>query len=127
MMDSKLYYEAHVTLEPVLDNRQITLRLIALKYDFRVADLLMKKRDVDTPTRSKYDSFLTTRDKNLDAIQRRVRGCVEELKAEGFDVWRFKIEDTIMDSQLENYPDMPTVSNRRRDDKQPFTIPPEQM
>lgn len=125
-MKSRLYYEAHVTLEPVNEERHAALLLIALQYDFRVADLLMKKRDVDTPTRSKYDSFLTTRDQDMNEIKRRVRGCVEKLKAEGFDVWRYKIEDTIMDSQLESYADMPRVSGKVREVK-PFTIPPEQM
>jgi hypothetical protein len=128
MTNSKLYYEAHVTLEPVYEDspKAAVLRRIAVKFDFRVADLLMKKRSIDTPERSMFDSFLTTRHPDFDVVKARVFCAVTALKDEGFDVWRFKIEDTVMDSQLEDYPDMPKVSGKRREDK-PFFIPPEQM
>jgi DNA-directed RNA polymerase beta subunit len=94
MTNSKLYYEAHVTLEPVYEDspKAAVLRRIAVKFDFRVADLLMKKRSIDTPERSMFDSFLTTRHPDFDVVKARVFCAVTALKDEGFDVWRFKID-----------------------------------
>jgi hypothetical protein len=96
------YYEAHVTIEPVFDARLEQFKEIAAKHDFRVADLLMKKREGDTAEQSQYDSFCTGRSEDIGAIRGRVVGLCFELRRMGFTVWRYKIEDTIIDSRHED-------------------------
>ena len=99
---SKLYYEAHITIEPVFDERLEAARVLAEGFEFRVADLLMQKREEDTPERSKNDTFMTGHATSLNDIKARVSNLVAELKIEGFTVWRYKIEDTIMDSRAKD-------------------------
>lgn len=55
------YYEAHVTIEPVFDDRLEELVRIANANHFRVADLLMKKRKDATAVRSDCDTRSRTR------------------------------------------------------------------
>lgn len=97
-----LYYEAHVTIAPVFDDRLELFKEIAARHQFRVADLLMKKRADDTPEMSQYDSFCTGRDTNMPEILRRIACMVCDLQLEGFDVWRYKLEDTLIDSRTDD-------------------------
>jgi len=99
-MEAKYYYEVHVTIEPVFDDKLEQARLIAEKYKFRVANLLMKKREKDTEERSAKDTFMTGHGKLYRDVATRVIGLVKELHAEGFKVWRYKIEDTMIDSRI---------------------------
>lgn len=71
-MKSKLYYEAHVTVEPVFEEQYQLLKKISEQYNFRIADLLMKKRDSDTPERSKYDTSMTGHGTDLDDMKGRL-------------------------------------------------------
>ncbi len=98
-MESKLYYEAHVTIEPVFDERLELFRRIAQAHHFRVAELLMKKRSDDTEDRSSKDSFCTSHSKYFEVIKSNTISMVNNLKDMGFKVWRYKIEDTILDSR----------------------------
>ena len=98
--DAKYYFEAHVTIEPVFDQRLEYAAAIAREYKFKIADLLMKKRNEDTAQRSQYDTFMTGHSKHYDDIQNRIYKLVTTLKSKGFKVWRYKIEDTLMDSKL---------------------------
>lgn len=95
-----LYFEAHITIEPVFDQDLEQVRVIAGRYEFRVADLLMKKRKQDTAERSQYDTFCTTRSKLFEDIERRTKGCQEALEQAGFKVWRVKIENTLFDKRF---------------------------
>lgn len=99
---AKYYYEAHVTIEPVFDERREAAKVIAEKWKFRLADLLMKKRSEDTEERSSRDTFMTTHSKEMIDITYRTVSLVKELKNAGFKVWRYKIEDTVMDSRIED-------------------------
>ena len=63
-----MYYESHVTVEPLFGEDLEKLKSIAEVYKFRVADLLMQKRPEDSPERSKYDTFATGQHKNLRLI-----------------------------------------------------------
>lgn len=98
-MISKLYYEAHITIEPVFDEDLARAKPFAELYGFRVAELLMKKREEGTETRSKYDTFMTGHGKEYYDIQNRTACLVKVLQDAGFKVWRYKIEDTILDSR----------------------------
>lgn len=102
MDDSKLYYECHITIEPVFDDRFLNAKDIANSHGFRIADLLMKKRCEDTEVRSKHDTFMTGRSKNYKDLHDRMVACIVDLKENEFQVWRYKIEDTLLDSKFED-------------------------
>lgn len=99
---SKLYYEAHITIEPVFDFDRDYAGYIAEDYGFKLAHLLMKKRKEDTEERSSKDTFMTGHSKSFKDLEQRTKECIIELQASGFKVWRYKIEDTILDSRTED-------------------------
>lgn len=94
-----LYLEAHVTIEPVFDDDLEKVEEICAAHGFKIASLLMKKRIEDTEERSKYDTFMTAHDKSLNNIKNKVKNLVESLISQGIKVWRYKIEDTVLDSR----------------------------
>ena len=96
---AKLYFEAHVTIEPIFDEKLVSASEIARKHGFKIANLLMKKREEDTETRSKYDTFMTSHGMSLTFMKIRVKSLIQDLQAHDFKVWRYKIEDTVMDSR----------------------------
>ena len=100
--ESKLYYEAHITIEPVFDEAREYVRVVAEANKFKLADLLMKKRSEDTEERSSKDTFMTGHSKSLLDIETRTRDTIRELQEAGFKVWRYKIEDTILDSRTKD-------------------------
>jgi hypothetical protein len=97
---TQLYFEAHVTVDPVFDGRLLQMKAIVKPYQFRVADLLMKKRAQDTAERSKEDTFCTGRGKNYADVKDRTTRLVSALKTFGFKVRRWKIENTLDDVRL---------------------------
>lgn len=99
MNDNILYYEAHITIEPVFDERLQLFNSCCRIYDFRAAELIMKKRKLDTPERSTYDTFATGRDKDFNNLKARMEDLVALLKDEDFAVWRFKLEATLLDER----------------------------
>lgn len=96
---TRLYYECHVTIEPVFDERREAAAVLARAYGFRLADLLMQKRKEDTPERSKQDTFMTGRGKQYGPLYERMRGLCRALRAHGFLLHRAKIEDTLFDTK----------------------------
>jgi len=96
------YYECHVTVEPcVEEERLLLLKKVCKGHQFRVADLLLVKRKVETAARSNKDSFCTTRASTLSETQRRLNALVEILNNNGFKVWRAKIEAVIYDEKFD--------------------------
>lgn len=100
--NSRHYYEAHITIEPVFEERLEQFKTICQDYKFRVATLLMQKRKSDTEERSKNDSFCTGRGISYTDIQTRMLACIDKLQKEGFKVWRYKIESTLLDSRYDD-------------------------
>jgi hypothetical protein len=101
-MSSFLYYEAHVTVEPVFDERLEQFSELCKKYQFRAADLLMKKRKNDTPARSSFDSFCTGRSNIQSELFDRMIGLLDDLKNSDFKVYRYKIEAALFDSKIDD-------------------------
>jgi hypothetical protein len=94
-----LYYEAHITIEPCFGEALELVDGLARINDFRVAELLMQKREEDTAERSKFDTFMTSRHKSYVELKRRTIECVTALQQYEFKVWRYKIEATILDTK----------------------------
>jgi hypothetical protein len=102
-MEAKHYYESHITIEPVFDDHDLKfIRAFAATHSFKLADLLMRKRDADTEERSSKDTFMTGHSKDLGDIKQRTRAIVKGLQSSGFKVWRYKIEDIVLDSRIED-------------------------
>lgn len=99
MKTENTYYECHVTIEPVFDEKREQVKSIANAYNFKVAELLMKKRKNETETRSDKDTFTTGHSKDRNDLVIRMTNLVNDLKSNGFKVWRYKIEDVHLDSR----------------------------
>jgi hypothetical protein len=99
-----LYYEAHVTVEPLFGDKLDIFKKICREKGFTVADLLMQRRKEDTPERSKNDSFCTGRSPTFGELKTRMVEVIETLKANQIKVWRYKIEDTLLDSKIQPDP-----------------------
>lgn len=93
------YYECHITVEPVFGERLELLNELAVRYQFRVANLLFQRRATETPTRSNKDSFCTGRDQKYDDMKTRMEALVVSMEESGFQVWRRKIEAVILDER----------------------------
>lgn len=97
------YYESHVTIKPVFDQGRVALlKELCETNEFRIADLFMQKRAEDTPERSKFDTFCSGRDTDLASLTTRMLSLVTSCRAMGFTVWRYKIEDVILDSKIDD-------------------------
>lgn len=97
-----LYFESHVTVEPVFDDRLAEFKRVASRHQFRAAELLMKKRREDSAERSKYDTFATGRSSDREKLQSLMLSLIRELQSLGFQVWRYKIEDCLLDSRYDD-------------------------
>jgi len=97
-----LYLESHITIEPVFEDKLLLASEIAKKYNFKVADLLMKKRETDSEERSKYDTFMTGHSQDKQDLTQRTINLVKELQETGFKVWRYKLEEAFVDSRIED-------------------------
>ena len=127
VLETQLYFESHVTIEPVFEYDDIEcnncglclierdhaksncpgptsdidkVKQISREYGFKVADLLMQKRAEDSAERSRHDTFTTGRSKSYEDIHTRMVGLIKALQKAGFKVWRYKIEDTVLDSKM---------------------------
>ncbi len=96
------YYEAHITVDPVFDDHLKRFEQIAKLHGFRVATLLMQKRKEATPERSVNDSFCTGRSISYSDIKDRMLTLLDALREDGFRVWRYKIESTLLDSRYDD-------------------------
>jgi hypothetical protein len=97
-MDS-LYYEIHVTIEwsdRVLQYLDV-LKQLAKNNGFHMGDLLLMKRDEE---RSHKDVFFTARADTYDEAEEMVVNFERLLDAGTYKVIRYKIEDTVLDSKI---------------------------
>lgn len=98
-------YETHITIEPVLDDRRkMDLQLIAEQCHFKVAELLMVKKD-GKMSESRLDSFLTGHDKEYPKAYDNMTDLISRLQQANFKVWRYKIECIILDSKYQHDPE----------------------
>lgn len=100
--DPPLYFEAHVTIEPVYDERLARFTELCRERKFHVATLVMQKRKEDTPDRSKFDSFCTGHGNDGEELKARMFSLLDELKKESYQIWRYKIEVVPLDSRYDD-------------------------
>ena len=97
MKCATLYYEVHVTIDPIAEQRVKVLRSVADAFGYRLAKLIMRKeggRDVPHTD----DMFLTTRGIEYEEVEENLTNFVRALQTANFKVRRYKIEDTLVDS-----------------------------
>ncbi len=97
-----MYFEAHVTIEPVFEERLEEVKLLSQAKGFKVATLLMQKRKEDTPELSKYDTFTTGHSTDYFDLEDRTYNLVTSLQNSKFKVLRYKIEECMLDSRIED-------------------------
>ena len=97
---SKLF-EGHVTIEPVFDADREKADQLAKLYGFKLADLLMQKKRSALPERSDKDTFMTGHSADFDSLKARMENLGRDLRAAGFSVWRYKIEEILWDVKFE--------------------------
>jgi hypothetical protein len=90
-----IYYECHVTVSPVFDEKLEEFKNICRNRGFSVAKLLMAKGGA-----SKKDSFCTGRSDTYEDMFNRMTALVYELQQFDFEVWRYKIEVVVLDVKL---------------------------
>lgn len=90
-------YECHITIEPVFDERLTQFQILAEDQGFRVAKLLLQKTRRETAERSNKDSFCTGHSNEYPDIFERMHALRKNLLAQGFKVWRYKIEQILLD------------------------------
>ena len=98
-ISESLYFESHITIDPVLeDDAKIgLLRVLVKGQGFRIAELLMRNGSGE---HSREDSFMTGRSKDLPDLSLRTQNLVTQLKEFGFRVRRYKIESALVDSKV---------------------------
>jgi microcystin degradation protein MlrC len=94
------YYESHVTIAPVFDDRLTEFRRLVSQFGFRVADLIMVKDAADPGTPSQRDAFCTGRDSAFDTLKQRMDALITVLHLSHFSVWRAKIEAVLHDERF---------------------------
>lgn len=91
-----LYYESHVTIEPVASvDRAVKLEALCQACGFKVAKLLMQ-----TGEPSRKDTFCSSRSDDIVDISHRMLDLVDTLRDRDFKVFRYKIEAVITDVRL---------------------------
>lgn len=101
-MKSKLYYEVHVTIDPVFDARREVADAIAKSHGFKLAKLIMRKKEAEGETPAQDDTFMTGHGQDYEDMVDRTTRLVKFLQHNDFVVRRYKIEDTLADSRLED-------------------------
>lgn len=96
---SSLYYEAHITIDPVFDERRAEAERLASIHSFRLAKLIMRKHEADEERPAQDDTFMTGTDCYMNVLLDNMIRLITELKSYGFVVRRYKLEDIIVDSR----------------------------
>lgn len=87
-------FEAHVTLEPFLDdNDRAIVDAKAQAYAFRTAKLFMEKT-------AQRDAFCTGHSVCRNDLTLRLIGFIKSLQRGGYEVRRYKIEEVVVDSRI---------------------------
>ena len=112
MHTTELYFESHITIEPVFDDKLDRAGAIAEAHGFRLANLLMQKRSFDTPERSKHDTFMTAQGGDYGVLFALTLQTVRTLQEANFKIWRIKLENTLFDTRYNGHEGVPSDLKR---------------
>lgn len=104
------YYEAHVNLGEM--NQELTDKLAAVlsQIDFKTTDIVSMPYDgLETED---FTVIITTKDSNLKSLTKRINDSVLLLSGLGYNVQRYKIESTIIDSKYEDKLDLLHIGDK---------------
>lgn len=96
-MIAKHYFECHITIDPVFAERRQLAGVLAGRHNFRLAKLFMTKEQPSTE-----DTFMTGSDRVSELLTLRMAQLISELQANAFTVRRYKIEDIVLDSRIDD-------------------------
>lgn len=91
-MESRLYYEGHITLAAPVTCEPALEQLVEL-HGGRLSKFAMLKTD-EEPL-----GFISMRDRRLAHIIARMNRLCSALEKHGWEIKRYKIEDTLLDTQ----------------------------
>jgi predicted secreted hydrolase len=97
-MNKSLYYEVHVNIEPVFGDLG-ALQAFGEPFNFRLATFYMRKGNEDV---FQDDQFFTTRATTFTGAIGATLEFVKHLQENGYTVKRYKIEDTLVDSNRDD-------------------------
>lgn len=92
-----MVFESHITIEPVQNERYAEFEKLCAPFNFKVAHFLMMKDRRWTEERSNRDSFCTGHSNSYQELLEKTETLAALLHHNGFKVWRFKIEQTLLD------------------------------
>lgn len=93
-----LYYECHITVDPIDSDRLDVFDNLAQGNGFRRARLLMVKDGVEQP--ANRDTFVSAKNVSYKPLHDSMMNYLEALGHFGFKVRRYKIEAVIIDSKV---------------------------
>jgi len=93
-------YEVHITISPVFGEDLEAVKEIVEPHGFKVAELLIQKDREDTPERSDKDTFCTGHFGDSHEATYCMLKATNDLRSNGFDVWRNKVEHIIYDERF---------------------------
>jgi hypothetical protein len=96
MTEARLYFEAHITVDrPELKSDKWNIFfLIGMREDWKCSKF--DQDDVD----GYHDKwFMSARDTDFEQLKTCMKDTIQKLTSHGFNVIRWKIEDTVLDSK----------------------------
>lgn len=98
MKHKSLYFETHVTFFPDFE-RLPQIQAIAKQHDFHMGKLLLLKKEDET---SHKDMFFTDRKDTFDQAYTNMMVFIAAAIRAGFTPIRYKIEDCVLDSKIQD-------------------------
>jgi hypothetical protein len=96
--ETDLYFEAHITLAPAIDaDHYNKLQQLARENCWRVSKLFLKNGDGSVGDPWHDDMFLSARSKVYRDIENSIKHMLPKLEKHGFEIRRYKIENTLTD------------------------------
>lgn len=99
-------YEAHINLGQMEKELEDKLQKVLENINFKTTDIVALP--YEGLEQEEFYKIITTKDSNLRAITSRVENSVSLLQYLGYNVQRYKIESTIIDSKYEDKLDLIT-------------------
>jgi len=100
-MKARYYFEAHITVEPEIHTRTLQFRKICEFSGWHVSSFLMFNEKVANDKKPKM--FCSWRGTEYAVAVQAVIDMVGLLRNRNFNVLRYKIEDTLIDSKIEDH------------------------